>query len=136
MKMFLGEYNPNITEGSRIALPKKIREQVSGDVVIMSKGFEKCIHIYDREDWTVQAQKQIENLKNTSKVSDLERYLFASAVEVAIDAQGRVVVPQQLLDYAGAKKNLAVVGVGDRVEVWDKETWSAYYEKISAKLSE
>ncbi len=51
MRMFLGEYQPNITEGSRIALPKKLREQITGGEVILSRGFEKCVFVYDKEDW-------------------------------------------------------------------------------------
>ena len=61
MKMFLGEYQPNITDGSRISLPKKLREQIEGDEVILSKGFERCIFVYDKEDWLLEAQKQVEN---------------------------------------------------------------------------
>ena len=136
MKMFLGEYSPNITDGSRVALPKKMREQLSGDFVIVARGFEKCVHVYDISDWSTQAQKQIDNQGHTEKISDLERYIFTSAEQVSIDTQGRIVLPQALKDYADIKKGLAVIGVGERIEVWDKNTWQEYKNKISAKLSE
>lgn len=139
MKMFLGEYNPNITEGSRIALPKKIREQVRSGGVVLTKGFEKCIYIYDKDDWQLQAEKQIENSKTdvaNAKISDLERYVYSSATEVPIDTQGRIVIPANYLEYAGITGKTAVVGVGNRVEVWDASAWKEHSDKISAALSQ
>lgn len=135
MKMFLGEYTPNITEGSRIALPKKLRDQIVGDSVVLSRGFDKCLFIYDRDDWAEKAQRQIDNLKGDLKVKDLERYLYTSAVEASIDAQGRVVIPSNLTEFAGISKRTAIIGVGDHVEVWDFDNWQSYSNKISEKLS-
>lgn len=132
--MFLGEYNPNITEGSRISLPKKHREQIKSEDVVLSKGFEKCILIYDKNDWVLKAQKQVENLKDQAKISDLERYLYTSAVETSIDSQGRIVLPGSLKEYAGVNLKTAVIGVGDHIEVWDLENWNEYLKKISDKI--
>jgi len=134
MKMFLGEYSPNITEGSRIALPKKLRDQIAGNSVVLSRGFDKCLFIYDREDWAEKAQRQIENSKDELRARDLERYLYTSAAETSIDSQGRVVLPANLLEFAGITKRTAIIGVGDHIEVWDFETWKDYSEKISGKL--
>lgn len=135
MKMFLGEYQPNITEGSRIALPKKLREQINGDELILSKGFESCIFAYDKEDWLTEAQKQIENPITDSRTRDLKRYMYSGAVETTIDAQGRIVIPGNLKDYAGIKQKTVVIGAGDHVEIWDVDKWSKHSEKISAILS-
>ncbi|MBP7927657.1 division/cell wall cluster transcriptional repressor MraZ [Patescibacteria group bacterium] len=135
MKMFLGEYQPNITEGSRIALPKKMREQIQGKTVILSRGIEKCIFVYDLEDWRTEAQKQVDNKEENAKRRDIERYLFATAVEVAIDAQGRMVLPSTLLDYAQINEETAVVGVGERIEIWDRALWKEHFEKISTQLA-
>ena len=135
MKMFLGEYQPNITEGSRIALPKKLREQIKGEDLILSKGFESCIFAYDKEDWLVEAQKQIENPITDSRTRDLKRYMYSGAVETTIDAQGRIVIPGNLKDYAGIKQKTVVIGAGDHVEIWDVENWNKHSEKISAILS-
>lgn len=135
--MFLGEYNPNITSGNRIALPKKHREQLAADTVVLSKGFEKCILVYDMQDWSERAEKQVDNLAGEGlKRSDLERYLYTSAAEASVDSQGRMVIPTDLKDYAGIKGKTAVIGVGDHVEVWDKETWEAHLNKVSAQMPE
>ena len=135
MRMFLGEYQPNITEGSRIALPKKLRDQIRGEELILSRGFERCIFIYDKEDWVSEAQKQIENPITDSKTRDIKRYMFAGAVETAVDAQGRIVLPGALKVYAGIGKRTAVIGAYDHIEVWDLENWNKHLKKISADLS-
>ena len=135
MRMFLGEYNPNITEGSRISLPKKFREQISRAEVILSKGFEKCIFVYDTQEWSSNVQKQVENLNGSLNKSDLERYLYTSATESAVDSQGRMVIPANLKDYAGIDTKTAVIGVGDHIEIWDQDKWQEHVEKISRELS-
>jgi MraZ protein len=135
MRMFLGEYQPNITEGSRIALPKKLRDQIRGEELILSKGFEKCIFIYDKEDWVSEAQKQVENPITDSKTRDVKRYMFGGAIEVSIDSQGRLVLPNSLKEYAGIGKRTTVIGAGDHIEVWNFENWKKHLGKISAELS-
>jgi MraZ protein len=136
MKMFLGEYQPNITDGSRIALPKKMREQIQGDQVILARGFEKCVFIYDKSDWEEEAKKQIENPISDAKTRALKRYMFAGASDTVIDGQGRIVLPQNLKDYAGIDKKTAVIGAGDHIEVWDSSAWEEHLAKISYDLAE
>lgn len=135
MRMFLGEYQPNMTEGSRIALPKKLRDQIAGDEVIVSRGFEKCIFVYAKEDWVLEAEKQVENPITDLKTRDIKRYMYASATETGIDTQGRLVLPTNLKDYAAIDKKTAVIGAGDHVEIWDLECWQTHLDKISAELS-
>jgi len=135
MRMFLGEYQPNITEGSRIALPKKLRDQILGDEVILSKGFEKCIFVYDKEDWVKEAQKQVENPISDAKTRDLKRYMYSGAAEAAIDSQGRIVIPGNLLDYAEISKNTVVIGAGDHAEIWSGKNWHSYLNQISESYS-
>lgn len=133
--MFLGEYQPNITEGSRIALPKKLREQITGSEVILSRGFEKCIFVYDKTDWMVEASKQIENPITDKKTRELKRYMYAQASEGTLDDQGRIVIPNNLKKYASLDKKTTVIGAGDHIEVWDSETWDDHLDKISTELS-
>jgi MraZ protein len=135
MRMFLGEYKPNITEGSRLALPKKLRDQITGDEIILSKGFEKCIFIYDREDWVVEAQKNVENPISDSKTRDLKRYMYSGSTEASIDTQGRIVIPNNLKEYADLDKSSVVIGAGDHIEIWSPDNWKVRLEKISGELS-
>jgi MraZ protein len=135
MKMFLGEYQPNLTDGSRLALPKKLREQILGDEVVLSRGFEKCIFVYDKQDWINESQKQIDNPITDSKTRDLRRYMFAGASDSKLDSQGRIIVPSNLLSYAGLDKEVTVIGAGDHIEIWNTNNWNEYFENVSNSLT-
>jgi len=135
MKMFLGEYQPNLTEGSRLASPKKLREQILGDEVVLSRGFEKCIFVYDKQDWINESQKQIDNPITDSKTRDLRRYMFAAASDSKLDSQGRIIVPTNLLSYAGIEKDITVIGAGDHIEIWNTNNWNEYFENVSNSLT-
>ena len=133
MSLFLGEYNPNITAGSRIVLPKKHRDEIKGDVVILSKGFEGCIFVFGKEDWVDLVQNRIEKRRGDANLEEFERYIYPSAVEVSIDLQGRIVIPSNLLDFAGVNKEASVIGVGDHVEIWNRGTWVEYRDRVLEK---
>lgn len=135
MRMFLGEYTPNITEGSRLALPKKLREQIRGEEVILSRGFEKCIFVYGREEWEIESRKQIENPITEAKTRDLKRYMYSGACSTSIDSQGRLVIPSNLKQYAGLASETVIIGAGDHIEIWDSSNWKVRLEKISRELS-
>ena len=135
MRMFLGEYQPNITEGSRIALPKKLRDQITGEEVILSRGFEDCIFVYDKQDWIAESNKQVENPITDARTRDLKRYMYAGASEASIDNQGRIVIPGNLIDYAKLDKETAVIGAGDHIEIWSLDSWKKHLEKISGQLA-
>ncbi len=135
MRMFLGEYQPNITEGSRIALPKKLRDQIRGEELILSRGFEKCVFVYDKEDWVNEAQKQVENPISDLRTRDFKRYMYSGATETTIDSQGRIVIPGTLKSYAHIDKKTIVIGAGDHIEIWNIDNWEKQLEKISQDLS-
>jgi MraZ protein len=135
MKMFLGEYQPNLTDGSRLALPKKLREQILGDEIVLSRGFEKCIFVYDKADWMLETQKQVDNPITDSRTRDLKRYMFSSASDCKLDSQGRLVLPSNLQGYAELSKNITVIGAGDHIEIWNTENWSEYFTKLSNNLT-
>lgn len=132
--MFLGEYQPNITEGSRVALPKKLREQITSKDVVLIKGFEKCLFIYDKKDWLSESQKHLEKPITDAEARNLKRYLYASASESSIDEQGRIVISQNLKDYAHLNKKIIIIGAGDHIEIWDLENWNNFIEKINQEI--
>jgi MraZ protein len=136
MKMFLGEYFPNVTNGSRLALPKKLRDQITGDDVILSRGFEKCIFLYDRADWMSEAVKQVDNPITDYKTRELKRYMYSAATESSIDSQGRIVLPNGLKEYANIDSKVCVIGAGDHVEIWDVVAWGLHLEKISQDFAQ
>ena len=135
MSKFLGQYNPNITDSSRIALPKKLRKHIRGREVVLSKGFDKCVFVYDKNDWLEAAQKKVSSPRGDATTEELERYLYTSATEAPIDSQGRVVIPTDLISYAGLTGKTAVLGVGDHIEVWDSNVWDEYLGKVQKKVT-
>jgi MraZ protein len=129
--VFFGEYTVSITEGGRIVVPKKIRENLKGDVFILTKGFDICLAGYDKEDWL----KRTHDLTQVSilEKQDIEkkRFIFSGANEIAIDEQGRFVIPKALLEFLILSGDgLKIIGVGDHFEIWDIKKWEDYLKTL------
>ena len=128
--VFFGEYTVSFTSPGRIVLPKKIRERLKGNTFILTKGFNFCLAGYDKEEWEEKA-KEILNVSLLEKEElDKRRFIFSSAVYVEVDAQGRFVIPRNLLEYANLEQKAVVIGVGDHFEIWNPEKWTSYQRKL------
>lgn len=126
MKLFLGEYDHALDERGRVTLPKKIRNELETNTVILAQGFDTCVFGYDKTEWEHEAEKQM-----TASVTDktgrmMRRYLFGSAEKAEIDKLGRVVLPAHLKEYAGIHGEVKVIGAGDHFELWDRKAWETY----------
>jgi MraZ protein len=130
MKLFLGEYDHVLDDRGRITLPRKIRQELGNDIVILSKGFDSCIFGFDRESWDKEAAKHLESPVTEEKGRELRRYLFAAAEKSEIDKLGRILMPTHLKEYAGIKGEVKVIGAGDHFEIWDKSRWSNYSQRL------
>ncbi len=134
--MFLGEYHRTIDNKGRIFVPSKFREDLIGGIII-SKGFdERCLFLFSKDGWKRLQDKILATpvtKKNTRKFS---RWFFSSASEESMDQQGRTRVPQNLIEYAGLKKDIVLVGVSDRAEIWSKEKWDDYYKQADLEFTE
>ena len=127
--MFLGEYQHGLTKGKRLALPKKIRAQITGTEVILSKGFEPCINGFDKPLWEETAKQPLAIPLYEERGRSLRRQMFAAAQVVEIDKQGRIILPDSLASWAGIKDEIIVVGVGDHFEIWESKKWDEYLKK-------
>lgn len=127
--MFLGAYDHTIDDRGRLALPKKIRLEISGSELVLARGFEKCILVYTRADWERETGKELELPISDGRGREIKRYLFSGAELVEIDRVGRILLPQLLQDYAGIKKEVTVLGAGDHFELWDPKGWRDYFAK-------
>ncbi len=127
--MVLGEYEQRFNGKNRIALAKKIRKEF-GKIIVLAKGFDKCIFGFSETFWNNFAKKEFEKPVLSDDGLKARRKMFAGAEEVQIDFQGRIVIPENLLRYAGIPSDdnaeLAVIGAGDHLEVWDKQKWTEY----------
>ena len=135
--MLIGKYLHALDEKGRLIIPAKIRDDL-GEVFIISPGLDQCLFGYSLSQWE-QVAKQIKELSTASvDRRAFERMFYADAVEAELDKQGRVVIPQHLRDYAQIERDVYVVGVSDKIELWSKENWEKYsgqaresYEAIS-----
>lgn len=123
--MFIGEYNHNVDTKGRVSLPIKFREELS-DTFYITRGMEKCLFIYDREEWFKMDQKIRTFGMNSRQGRGFARQFYAGAMEVSCDKQGRILIPPHLRTFAEIDKEVTVIGVSDRIEIWSKENWESY----------
>ena len=127
--MLLGEFNHSIDEKGRLIIPAKLRDDL-GDSFVICNGLEGCLFVYSQEEWS-KFVAELETLPRMNKDARIfKRYFFGSASEGTFDKQGRVNVPASLRKAAHLEKDVVLVGVQDRVEIWDKSfgkkrAWSA-----------
>ena len=134
--MLIGSYLGNLGEKRRTAIPKKFLVELGDDPVI-AKWYEDCLVIVSQDFWN----KVLDRLTGGTKVlelgiRDIERFIVGSAFQTEPDNQGRIIVPEILVRYAHLNKDLMFVGLGDRVEVWDKEAWEKKSEEVVTTTKE
>ena len=120
-----GEYQHTIDNKGRLFIPARLREEL-GEAFYITKGLDNCLFIYSLQNWK-GIEERIGALP-LSKSRNLQRTLFASASKCELDAQGRILVPQKLREYAGLIKDVTVIGVSNRAEIWDAKRWKQIEE--------
>lgn len=120
--MLIGEYKHVVDSKGRIILPSKFREEL-GERFILTKGLDNCLFGYSLKEWAVLEEK-LKKLPLTSKEArTFLRFFFAGACECEVDKQGRVLIPQNLREYAGIQKEVFIIGVMTRIEIWSEDNW-------------
>ncbi len=133
--MLLGEYNNKLDDKGRVSVPAKFRDDL-GHSFIVTKGLDNCLFAYSKDEWaTFEAKLKTLPLTNPN-VRNFIRFFFAGATECETDKQGRINIPQNLREYAGLKKEVFVVGVSTRVEIWDKDKWNEYTSEENMDVNE
>ncbi|MBI2040277.1 division/cell wall cluster transcriptional repressor MraZ [Candidatus Microgenomates bacterium] len=128
--MFLGEYKLTFSGKGRIVLPKKIRQDIKGKGLILSRGFENCIWGFSPEEFEKEAERTLGSSATEERARMLRRYLFSGSVPTELDAQGRFVIPSALLTYAKVGNEVVLIGAGDHFEIWNTGFWKKHLEKI------
>ena len=120
--MFMGEYNHTIDTKGRVIVPSKFRETL-GDEFVVTKGLDGCLFVYDNQDWTAFEEK-LKALPITNKdARAFVRFFLAGAAGVEVDKQGRILLPASLREFAALEKDVVLIGVGSRIEIWSRERW-------------
>ena len=123
--MFIGEYQHSIDAKGRMIMPSKFREEL-GDVFILTKGLDQCLFVYSRDEWATLETK-LRTLPLTNKnARAFVRFFFSGATECEVDKQGRILIPANLRQHAELEKDVSVIGVSTRVEIWDRDKWKEY----------
>ncbi|AEE91277.1 division/cell wall cluster transcriptional repressor MraZ [Tepidanaerobacter acetatoxydans] len=138
--MFMGQFQHSLDQKGRLIIPSKFREML-GQSFVLTKGLDSCLFVYPNSEWIVLEQK-LKALPFTQKdARAFIRFFFAGAVEAEMDKQGRILIPVQLREHAHIDKDVVVLGVSNRVEIWSQEQWESYnakaalsYEDIAEKL--
>ena len=131
--MFIGEYEHSVDAKGRVIMPAKLREDI-GEKFIVTKGLDGCLFAYSQNEWS-NFEEKLKTLPLTNKnARDFVRFFLSGAVECEIDKQGRFLIPSNLRQYATLDKEIVIIGVGTRIEIWNRATWSSYSsdENISA----
>ena len=140
--MFIGEFQHTIDAKGRLIMPARFRDEL-GDTFVLTKGLDNCLFIYPKTEWQV-VQTKLKALPLTNKdARAFVRFFFSGASECEADKQGRVLIPSNLREHAGLERDVVVIGVANRAEIWSKELWNAYnsnpnlsYDEIAEKMEE
>lgn len=133
--MFMGEYHHNIDEKGRIVLPGKFRNE-DMDKIVVTRGFEQCLYLYTMEEWQKVVDK-LNTLPFTKKdARTVMRSFFAGASICEFDRSGRINITSPLVSYAGLTKECVIIGVNDRIEIWDENIYNNFMNDNSSKIEE
>ena len=128
--MFYGEYDHSIDRKGRLILPARFREVAKENGIekfFLTRGLDKCIFMFSEDEWKPQEQK-FKNVSFTKQeVRSFNRVFFSGAVEVIPDRQGRFIIPPYLKDFANIKRDTMIIGVSNRIEIWDSAVWKEFY---------
>lgn len=133
--MFIGEFQHNIDTKGRIAVPVKFRQQLGAGAII-TRGLDRCLFVFSSKEWETLAQKLISLPLAQANSRAFVRLMLSGAMDVEIDKQGRVLIPDYLRSYAALKKEAVVTGLYNRFEIWDALNWKEYKAKTESASNE
>jgi len=136
--VFRGRYEHTIDSKGRISVPAKFREVLNKryDDRLVITHYDRCLVAYPYEEWTnlEEKQKSLPELKKETKA--YLRFFYSSGVDCVIDKQGRLLIPQTHRDYASLQKEVILVGMGTKIEIWDKQHWQEEFRKAQENFDQ
>ena len=133
--MFIGEYYYKIDTKKRLAVPSKFRLSL-GKKVVITRGLDNCLFLFPSKEWVILAEKLSKLPLAQSDARGFARIMLAGAMEVDVDALGRILIPDYLKKYAGFSKNVVVAGLYNRIEIWDEKKWNIYKQKTEKEAGD
>ena len=133
--MFTGEYKHSIDDKGRLIIPSKIRQEI-GKEIIITRGLDGCLFGYPKDTWKKRIE-ELNSLQYTKKdVRAFTRFFTSGAVTLDFDKQGRINIPNYLSDYASLGKDVVIIGVSDRIEIWSDKAWDEFINNNIDRLSD
>lgn len=132
--MLMGEYSHSIDAKGRVILPADFRTEL-GDTFIITKGLDNCLFLYTTAEWENLSQKLKQLPLAKAEARAFVRFFFSGARQLECDRQGRFLIPANLRAHAKLQKEVVLIGISSRIEVWSKEEWLRYNEEINPSVS-
>ncbi len=129
--MFYGEYEHAIDKKGRLIIPSKFREafkEYDVEKFFITRGLDKCLFMFTENEWKTQESKFKSISFTKSEARKFNRMYFAGASQIECDKQGRILIPKYLKDYAMIRRDVMIIGVSSRIEIWSQEAWKSYYD--------
>ena len=133
--MFIGEYRHTIDTKKRLAVPAKFR-QILGRGAVITRGIDNCLVLYPQKEWQKMANKLGKLPASQLEARGFARIMLAGAMGVNFDRLGRILVPDYLKKYAFLKKNVVIIGIYNRLEIWAEERWESYRNKAEKEIGD
>lgn len=133
--MFIGEFHHAVDDKSRLAVPVKFRVELKSGAVV-TRGLDNCLFVFTKTEWKKLAEKITALPLSQANSRAFSRLMLAGAMDVKLDSQGRIILPDYLIKYAGLKKQVTVAGLYSRLEIWDEEVWNKYKENTEKQSEE
>lgn len=131
--MFYGEHEHTIDRKGRVIIPSRFREVMKehyNERFVVTRGLDRCLFLFPEDEWRTQEGKFRALSFTKQEARRFNRFYFSGASELTCDRQGRVLIPPYLKEYAGLKRDVMLVGVSNRIEIWDQEEWKKFYEQF------
>lgn len=133
--MLIGEYVHTLDPKKRLSLPAKFRKEI-GKKVVVTRGLDACLFMYPEKAWEKIAKKLSELPIGQGDTRALSRFMLSGAVEVEVDAAGRILIPDFLKEFAGLRGKVVLAGVAERVEIWNEKLWEGYKSRVEKQADQ
>jgi MraZ protein len=137
--MFYGEYQHSLDRKGRLIFPSRFREIAKENYIerfYITRGLDKCLFVFTEEEWKLQEQRFKSLPFTKAEARKFNRLYFSGACEIIPDKQGRVLIPKYLKEYAGVEREVVIVGVANRIEVWSQKHLQEFYEKTQGSFED
>ncbi len=123
--MFIGEFNHNIEDKGRMSIPSRFRDELNGKFYV-TKGIDDCLFVFPLDEWKIFEEKLSKLPLSKPGARAFVRLFYAGAIECVLDKQGRINITSILREHASIEKEVSIIGVGNRIEIWSKNNWERY----------